>query len=91
MTPGRAMLAIVLLALAVFIGLGTIWLLLWGFATILAVIAFLVVAVVIFAVLLGILVFLAAIPYYVLKGGRGPEPGTYRIEDVRPVREDEKK
>ncbi len=70
------------LALAVFGILGVIWLIVLGFATLIHIIFFIIVAVVLFSILLGILVLFSAIPFYFIKGSK-TEPGDYRIEDVR--------
>lgn|GEM_PF-4671680 len=90
MSASRAILAVLGLAMAVFVGLGLLWLLLWGFPTLLAILAFILVAVIVFSVLLGILVALSAIPLYCLKR-RGTEMGSYRIEQLSSVEEDERR
>jgi len=56
--------------------------------TALVLIVFLVLAAV---VVLGLLGLIAAVPFYFLKGGNGPEPGSYKVEDMKPVKEDERK
>jgi iron(III) transport system permease protein len=42
-------------------------------------------------VVLGLLGLIAALPFYFLKGGKGLEPGAYKVEDMKPVKEDERK
>jgi hypothetical protein len=42
-------------------------------------------------VILGLAGLIAAVPFYFLKGGKGPEPGSYKVEDMKPVKEDERK
>ena len=42
-------------------------------------------------VILGLIGLIAAVPFYLVKGGRGPEPGAYSIGEVRAVKEDERK
>lgn len=91
MSATRAILAILALGLVVFLGLGLLWLLLWGFPTLMAILAFIVVAAIVFAVLLGILVALSAIPFYFLKRDGKADNGSYSIEEVRSIKEDERK
>ena len=40
---------------------------------------------------LGLIGLIAAVPFYLLKGGREPEPGSYSVEDVKAIKEDERK
>ncbi|QLH75252.1 MAG: hypothetical protein HPY73_07250 [Methanomassiliicoccales archaeon] len=47
--------------------------------------------IIIMVALLAIVGVIAAIPLYMLKRGGGAEPGNYRLDDVRSVKEDEKR
>ena len=67
-----------------------IWILLMGWPLLVAAIIFVIFAVIVLAILFGVLVAIAAVPVYFLKR-RGPEAGTYRIDDVKSIKEDEKK
>jgi membrane protein implicated in regulation of membrane protease activity len=58
------------------------------FLTVLLVIIAIVVLVFAALVVLGLV---AAIPYYFAKHGKESEPGSYDLEKVKPVKEDEKK
>ncbi|MEM0448333.1 MAG: hypothetical protein QW520_00715 [Methanomassiliicoccales archaeon] len=42
-------------------------------------------------VVLGLIGLIAAVPFYLLKGGREPEPRSYNIDEIRPIKEEEKK
>jgi len=58
----------------------------------LAVILLVGIALVLFLIVaLAIVGVIAAIPLYVLKRGKDSEPGNYRLDDVRSIKEDEKK
>jgi fatty acid desaturase len=67
-----------------------IWILLLGWPLLVAVVIFVVFAVIVLVILFGVLVAIAAVPVYFLKR-RGPEEGTYRIEDLKSIKEDERK
>lgn len=56
-----------------------------------AIAIFVIFVIVIIGLILFALVFILAIPFYFLKKGPTSEEGTYRIEDVRSIKEDEKK
>ena len=57
----------------------------------LTIIILIVLLVLVIIVLLGLLGLIAAVPFYFLKGGKGPEPGSYQVEDMKSVKENEKK
>ncbi len=48
---------------------------------------------IIILVLAGLIIFglVATIPYYFAKHGKESEPGSYELDKVKPVKEDEKK
>jgi hypothetical protein len=58
---------------------------------VLTILIFIVLLVLVAIVILGVLGLIAAVPFYFLKGGKEPELGAYSVEDMKPVKEDEKK
>jgi len=83
-TETKYILAVLGLIAAIILVIIGAWLLLMGWP--------LLVAIFIFIVFAAIIIFLIlAIPFYFLKKGPKAEDGNYRIEEVHPVREDEKK
>ena len=62
-----------------------------NFELVLTAIILVILLVLVAIVVLGLLGLIAAVPFYFLKGGKGPEPGAYKVEDMKPVKEDERK
>jgi len=59
----------------------------WVLAAIIVIVAIIFVVVAVALILGG----LAAIPYYFLKGGKGSEPGSYRMEQMDDLQQKERK
>ena len=62
-----------------------------GWPFLVALFIFIVFVVIIIALIFFALVFVLAIPFYFFKKGPASEEGSYRIEDVHSIKEDEKK
>jgi len=90
-TETKYILAVLGLIAAIILVIIGAWLLLMGWPLLVAIFIFIVFAAIIIFLILVALVFILAIPFYFLKKGPKAEDGNYRIEEVHPVREDEKK
>jgi len=66
------------------------YIILQGWPLIVAAIIFIIFAIIVVVLILGVLMVVAALPMYFLKRGN-VEEGSYRLEEVKPVREDEGK
>jgi hypothetical protein len=66
------------------------WILLMGWPILVAILILIVFAVIIIALIIGALMFIAAIPLFFIKDSKTQE-GSYSIEDVRSIKEEEKK
>ena len=67
------------------------WLLLMGWPLLVAIFRFIIFAAIIIFLIVLALTFILAIPFYFLKKGPKAEDGSYRIEEIRPIKEDERK
>jgi hypothetical protein len=81
--------ALGLIAAVILVIIGA-WILLMGWPLLVAAIIFIIFAVIIGTLVIGVLVFIAAIPLFFIKSPE-TQNGSYSIEDVRPIREEEKK
>lgn len=86
----RALEAAILIGVAVLAVLLVVAILL-NFELFLTVVILLLLLALVAVVVLGLIGLIAAVPFYLLKGGREPEPGSYSVEDVKAIKEDERK
>ena len=82
--------ALGLIAAVILVIIGA-WVPLMGWPLLVAIFIFIIFAIIIVALIIAALVFILAIPFYFLKKGPKAEDGTYRIDEVRSIKEDEKK
>jgi maltodextrin utilization protein YvdJ len=67
------------------------WILLLGWPLLVALFIFIVFAAIIIFLIVAALVFILAIPFFFLKKGPKAEDGSYRIEEIHSIKEDERK
>ncbi len=86
----KYILAAVGLTGAVLLAILGAWLLLIGWPLLVAIALFVVFAVIILVLVVGVLIFVLAVPMYFVKEPK-TQDGSYSIDDVRSIKEDEKK
>ncbi len=89
-TESKHILAVLGLIAAVILVIIGAWLLLMGWPLLIAIFIFIVFAVIIIVLVIMALMFIAAIPMYFLKRPE-TQDGTYDIDDIRSIKEDERK